>query len=48
MSAWLHALECVVLPCVVGATMFLLFEVWDRRRARARPERALPVIDYQI
>jgi len=48
MSAWIHALECVLVPCFVGASMFGVFEFWDRRRRRAEHREGLPVIDYTI
>jgi hypothetical protein len=47
MGDWLYAIECVVLPCSIGAVMFGLFDLWDRRR-RAKAEAALPTIEYFI
>jgi hypothetical protein len=48
MSAWIHALECVLVPCVIGASMFGVFELWDRTRRRRKDHEGLPVIDYTI
>jgi len=48
MAAWIHALECVVVPCMIGGSMFGVFELWDRRRRRAKGSEGLPVIDYTI
>jgi len=48
MQAWLHALECVLVPCVIGVSMFGVFELWDRRRRRGKAADGLPVIDYTI
>ena len=48
MPLWLHAAVCVVVPCLIGLTMYAAFELWNRRRTRAHPERELPVIDYMI
>jgi len=43
-----YPLECVLVPCVIGAVMYLAFELWERRRRRARPEDEQPWIDYLI
>jgi hypothetical protein len=43
----LYALACVVIPCLIGLTMFALFELWDRRRRKAQ-RASLPIIDYTI
>jgi hypothetical protein len=43
----LHAFACVVIPCLIGLTMYAVFEVWDRRR-RKHKRVELPVIDYMI
>lgn len=48
MADWLHAIACVAVPCGIGAVMFALFDAWDRRRRRAKPEDGLPVIEYLI
>lgn len=48
MEDWLYALACVAIPCAIGGTMYVLFELWNRRRAAKSPERALPPIDYMI
>jgi hypothetical protein len=48
MASWFHALECVLVPCVIGAAMFGVFELWDRRRRRMKSREGLPVIDYII
>jgi hypothetical protein len=48
MAAWFHALECVLVPCVIGVSMFGVFELWDRRRRRVSDPKGLPVIDYTI
>jgi hypothetical protein len=43
-----YPLECVLVPCVIGALMYQVFEFWERRRRRARPEDDQPMIDYLI
>jgi hypothetical protein len=48
MPAWMHALVCVLVPCFIGASMYGMFELWDRRRRRASDRQGLPVIDYTI
>jgi hypothetical protein len=48
MAVWLRVLECIAIPAAVGASIYVLFNVWDRRRRRARDEDALPNIDYLI
>jgi hypothetical protein len=48
MPLWLHALLCVVVPCLFGLTMYFAFELWNRRRLRSSSDRELPVIDYLI
>lgn len=48
MSDWSYVLACVLVPCGVGASMFALFELWDRRRRARRPGAELPRIDYSI
>ena len=48
MPSWLYALECVVVPCLIGLAVYGLFELWDRRRRRARPDAGLPPTDYMI
>jgi hypothetical protein len=49
MAEWIHALECVLVPCIIGVSMFGAFELWDRsRRKRTRDHKGLPLIDYSI
>jgi hypothetical protein len=48
LSQWILALECVLVPCFIGASMFGAFELWDRRRRRTSDHKGLPVIDYTI
>jgi hypothetical protein len=48
MPVWLRVVECIAVPAVLGASLYALFEAWDRRRRRAKPEDALPSIDYMI
>jgi len=43
-----YTLACIVVPCVIGAMMYVAFEVWERRRRRAKADDTLPVIDYLI
>jgi hypothetical protein len=43
-----YPLQCVLVPCVIGTLMYLGFELWERRRRRARPEEDQPMIDYLI
>lgn len=47
-TGWLHALSCVLLPCCIGAVMYVGFGAWDRRRRRTRDGDGLPPIDYSI
>ncbi len=46
-TGWLHAIVSVLVPCVIGSTMYVVFGFWDRRRQVGRKE-ALPEIDYHI
>ncbi len=48
MNSWVYAIECIAVPCAVGAVMYLLFEAWDRRRRRTAPDYGLPPIDYYL
>jgi hypothetical protein len=48
MAEWIHAVESVLVPCFIGASMYGLFELWDRRRRRTSDREGLPVIDYTI
>ncbi len=48
MQAWFYALECVVVPCAIGATMYGLFDIWNRIRVAASPQDRLPPVDYMI
>jgi hypothetical protein len=48
MPLWSYALACVVVPCLIGVTMYALFELWERRRRRSRPDAPPPMIDYWI
>jgi hypothetical protein len=48
MNEWLYAMECIAVPCFIGSVMFVLFDAWDRRRRRVRPEDHLPLVDYSI
>lgn len=48
MGDWLYAVGCVVVPCAIGGVMFALFNVWDRRRRRAKEDDGLPSIEYFI
>ena len=43
-----YALACVAVPCIIGGVMFLLFDLWDRRRRRTKSDDTLPIIDYLI
>ena len=48
MGVWLRVVECIAVPAVLGASLYVLFEAWDRRRRRAKPDDPLPTIDYLI
>lgn len=48
MGDWLYAVECVAVPCAIGAVMFGLFDLWDRRRRKNKPGDGLPEIEYFI
>jgi len=48
MQSWLYALACVAVPCAIGLTMYVLFDLWNRRRTTTRPDHPLPPIDYMI
>ena len=48
MGDWVYALECIAVPCLVGALVFTVFDLWDRRRRRVVPDEGLPVVDYLL
>lgn len=48
MQGWSHILMCIAVPCAIGSSLYVLFNLWDRRRRRVRAEDALPVINYLI
>ncbi len=48
MPGWLYIVLCVVVPCLIGLSVYGLFELWDRRRARRNDESEPVVIDYLI
>ena len=48
MPAWLYVPMCVIVPCLIGLAVYGLFELWDRRRARTRPDSEPVTIDYLI
>lgn len=48
MGTWAYVLACIAVPWLVGGVMYVVVEVWDRRRRRTRPEDPLPHIDYLI
>jgi hypothetical protein len=46
-SPW-YALACVAVPCRIGLTVYAVFELWERKRRRAKRSGPLPRIDYLI
>jgi hypothetical protein len=48
MAGFWYSLACVVVPCLIGAVMYVGFELWDRSRRRVKSNDGLPTIDYII
>jgi hypothetical protein len=48
MNDWPYVLACVVAPGIVGACMYKIFGIWEKRRRRKQPSAIVPEIDYWI